>query len=564
MEIFDFLHLTTRRLIAMVVVALLAGAATALVLASDSTDSYEADAIVFLGQVLPADRSTFAVAPFAGDLETLLSLDPTREDVATASGVDDIPITDLSTRQISNGTAVGIRAVAPTAALAETIASEAARVGLSTLLEQERNRAQRNLEAVDRQLLQVRADLETFRGDNGTLDPVFEFLSAADERLALQAELATSDLTAASRETLEARQLELNDEILRLAPLQAPYNELDRALLGAEDTLSDAKQEVAAADALLAGAASGDFVVTTPAAAISNQSTLRAGIVASMIVVLLLSIGLFVKIDRDRSTAQHEELPGPDSDDQRVHQQSSDTEHVEIAEDATEHAPPDDTSTSTSTTAETPTEALTCVCGRVCRTPRGLSVHRRACETHQRSQGPDNSENDAATSETSVDDAQEEPAATVQAQPGAPLRVLVSELGASEDREHSNHRMLTRALETAGLNEGESFTIVNARGDGFTQVRQAEQAIHDGVSVILLIGSDPETSATIAIMADKAGVEIVEQRVHATGFPPPGNGTTTETERVVHAEQAAIEKVRGPRPLIRPTPRWAPAGNDSR
>ena len=274
MEIFEFLHLTTRRLFAMVVVTLLAGAATAAVLVNDSTDSYEAEAVVFLGQVLPADRSTFAVAPFAGDLEVLLSLDPTLDDVAAASGVDRIPTLGLTTRQISNGTAVGIRAVASTPELAETIASEAARVGLSTLLQQERNRAQRTLEAVNRQLLQVRADLEQFRDANVTQDTNFEIGTAVEERTAIQEQLLNPNLTAAAQDTLESRRQELNDEIDRLVPLQAAYNELDRELLGVEAALSGAKQEIAAADALIVSSASGDFVVTTPATAVSNQSTL--------------------------------------------------------------------------------------------------------------------------------------------------------------------------------------------------------------------------------------------------------------------------------------------------
>jgi methylmalonyl-CoA mutase cobalamin-binding subunit len=578
-EIFQYLHLSTRRLIAVVVVALLVGAATAFVLVKDSTDSYEAEAVIFLGQVLPADRSTFAVAPFAGDLDALLSLDPIREAVATASGVDNISTTDLTTRKISNGTAVGVRAVALEPELAESMASEAAKIGLSTLLDQELTREQRNLEAVERQLLEVRAELEQFRGSNAVFDPTFEFRTAVEERRAVAVQLSDPQITAANQEALELRQQELNDEVDRLAPLQAPYNELDRALLGAESALSNAKQGVAAADAVLASATSGDFVVIAPATAISNQSTLLAGVVASMIVVVLLSIGLFVRMDRRRSAALHEELPKPESRGQRGDQTPSGSQLAAVAANAAVAADPqdsvvsevsdvsaasthdDDTSTGPSTASDaTPEEEQSpaCVCGRVFRTERGYSTHRQYCDTYQQSHTDDDDDDDDGDGDDGDVDVDSATAAD-GAKPGAPVRVLVSELGTSEHGGPGGSFLLKQALEAAGLSEGTSFTIVNAP-DGFTQVRQAEQAIDDGVSVILLIGSDPTTSATIAKMADEAGVEVVEQS--ATGFASDtGNGAETEhhededeDEDEDDDDEPVVRTARNARPLARPTP----------
>lgn len=575
MEIFEFLHLTTRRLFAMVVVTLLAGAATAAVLVNDSTDSYEAEAVVFLGQVLPADRSTFAVAPFAGDLEVLLSLDPTLDDVAAASGVDRIPTLGLTTRQISNGTAVGIRAVASTPELAETIASEAARVGLSTLLQQERNRAQRTLEAVNRQLLQVRADLEQFRDANVTQDTNFEIGTAVEERTAIQEQLLNPNLTAAAQDTLESRRQELNDEIDRLVPLQAAYNELDRELLGVEAALSGAKQEIAAADALIVSSASGDFVVTTPATAVSNQSTLRAGVVASMIVAILLSIGFFVLIDRRRSNKQGGDSPEIEPPGQRLDRPSSTSEQPEseqdvrstdVADDTTEDSSADDGSADAPPDAAAPadTSALTCVCGRVCLTASGLSSHQRACKTYDESLSTDHPEPLSADQESSVDDGDDddaaEPAFPFQAPTGSPLRVLISDFGAPDDSEQRSHGVLKEALEDAGLDEGKSYKIVNAISDSDSQIRQAEEAIDDGVSIILLIGCDPETSATIASMAAESGVEIVEYSDLGAGLAALGAADTNDTETEDDAadgqstnddehnaadEQSTVEAVKG-------------------
>ena len=72
-------------------------------------------------------------------------------------------------------------------------------------------------------------------------------------------------------------------------------------------------------------------------------------------------------------------------------------------------------------------------------------------------------------------------------------------------------------FEDAGLVEGEDFTIVNAEGDAQTQQSQAEQAIADDASVILLTSLDTGSGATIIDTAKDAGVEVVEYDRFNTG-----------------------------------------------
>jgi D-xylose transport system substrate-binding protein len=60
-------------------------------------------------------------------------------------------------------------------------------------------------------------------------------------------------------------------------------------------------------------------------------------------------------------------------------------------------------------------------------------------------------------------------------------------------------------------------TIVNAEGDAQQQQAQAEQAIADGASVILLVSIDTGSGATIIDIAKDAGIQVVEYDRFNTG-----------------------------------------------
>ena len=78
-------------------------------------------------------------------------------------------------------------------------------------------------------------------------------------------------------------------------------------------------------------------------------------------------------------------------------------------------------------------------------------------------------------------------------------------------------RYFAQFFEEAGLTEGDDFTIVNAEGDAATQQSQAEQAIADGASVIVLTSLDTGSGSTIIDLAKDAGVEVVEYDRFNTG-----------------------------------------------
>jgi D-xylose transport system substrate-binding protein len=95
--------------------------------------------------------------------------------------------------------------------------------------------------------------------------------------------------------------------------------------------------------------------------------------------------------------------------------------------------------------------------------------------------------------------------------------VLLPDTASSDRWEQDDRRFFTEAFEEAGLSEGDDFTIVNAEGDATTQQSQAEQAIADGASVIVLTSLDTGSGATIIDNAKDADVQVVEYDRFNTG-----------------------------------------------
>jgi D-xylose transport system substrate-binding protein len=95
--------------------------------------------------------------------------------------------------------------------------------------------------------------------------------------------------------------------------------------------------------------------------------------------------------------------------------------------------------------------------------------------------------------------------------------VLLPDTESSTRWEEDDRRYFGEQFEAAGLADGEDFTIVNAEGDAGTQQSQAEQAIADGASVIVLTSLDTGSGAAIIDQAAEAGVDVVEYDRFNTG-----------------------------------------------
>ncbi len=95
--------------------------------------------------------------------------------------------------------------------------------------------------------------------------------------------------------------------------------------------------------------------------------------------------------------------------------------------------------------------------------------------------------------------------------------VLLPDTASSDRWEQEDAPFFTEAFEAAGLAEGDDFTVVNAEGDAATQQSQAEQAIADGASVIVLTSLDTGSGATIIDQAKDEGIAVVEYDRFNTG-----------------------------------------------
>ncbi|MBK9178637.1 MAG: substrate-binding domain-containing protein [Acidimicrobiales bacterium] len=88
--------------------------------------------------------------------------------------------------------------------------------------------------------------------------------------------------------------------------------------------------------------------------------------------------------------------------------------------------------------------------------------------------------------------------------------VLLPDTATSDRWEKDDRVYFGEAFDAAGLSEGDDYTIVNAEGDPAVQQSQAEQAIADGASVIVLTSNDSGSGASIIDLAKSEGVQVVE------------------------------------------------------
>jgi D-xylose transport system substrate-binding protein len=129
-------------------------------------------------------------------------------------------------------------------------------------------------------------------------------------------------------------------------------------------------------------------------------------------------------------------------------------------------------------------------------------------------------EEEATEEEATEEEATEEEATEDEAAAGGEgsIWVLLPDSASSPRWEADDRRFFKAAFEEAGLSEGDDFSIVNAEGDTATQIQQAEQAVGEGASVILLVNLDSASGSTIVDIAREGGAAIIDyDRLTAEG-----------------------------------------------
>lgn len=89
------------------------------------------------------------------------------------------------------------------------------------------------------------------------------------------------------------------------------------------------------------------------------------------------------------------------------------------------------------------------------------------------------------------------------------IAVLLPDSASSSRWESDDRRFFEEAFEAAGLT-ADDYQILNAEGDAANQQAQAEQAITNGASVILLVNLDSGSGATIIDNAKAEGVSVID------------------------------------------------------
>src|SRR5918999_4319445 len=133
---------------------------------------------------------------------------------------------------------------------------------------------------------------------------------------------------------------------------------------------------------------------------------------------------------------------------------------------------------------------------------------------------------------------------------GGSIWVLLPDSASSPRWESDDRRFFEQAFTDAGV----EFNIVNAENDPAQQQSQAEQAIADGASVILLVSIDTGSGAAIIDQAKDAGVDVVEYDRFNTG----GSGgaayvsfDNVEVGRTMARElEPAIDALNKPKPRV--------------
>jgi hypothetical protein len=317
MEIFSYLRLTARRVVALTLVAGLAGAGAGYAV-TRSPSSYQADATVFVGQALPSGSSSFDLPALVADFQAALRLEPVISNTAAAAALAPDDFTVVALRNGDGGT-VRVTATAPTAVAAEAVASSISLEAMKFVTVRQVERAA-NLEAQRATEAEAsRAALSKLDAANGFVDPIAQYatVQAQATRLQLDAENPGSGLTDGQRAGQLEQARTLRDSLPQLALKAQRYQSASRTVTDAEANVSAATRDRVAAESVQTSATSPESVAADEASPISVLPSLMRASGGAVLVTAAAGVGLIALLEeRRRRQAARAALVVPAFDDE--------------------------------------------------------------------------------------------------------------------------------------------------------------------------------------------------------------------------------------------------------
>ncbi len=300
MEILSFLRLSRRRVVALAVVAGLAGAGAG-AYAMSKPAQYQSNATVFVGQALPDTAGSFDIAPLAADFQAALFLDSV---VLATSEETEVPRTEFTYTSARNGdgSTVSVLATGPTPQKAELVARTLSTEAMRFVTSRRVERAQALVATRQTELDTAQAAIKALDEAGGYGNPIqtFNEQQAQAASLKSQAEDPSTDLTAEQRAIFVAKATAIRQTLPDLATKRDAYQQASQTLLDATTNLNTAKQAQVAAQAVGRSATSVEAVATDPATPVSSTPAIIRAAGAGVLMAVLVAVGFMWLLDDRR------------------------------------------------------------------------------------------------------------------------------------------------------------------------------------------------------------------------------------------------------------------------
>jgi len=290
-EIFEFLELSARRLVALALLAVVVAVPTAGLLALHGTHEYRATATARLGPFMPPGIGPGVQDQIEEGYQAAVNVSSVKQAVTRATGVSVRDLHDhLTVMFPTSGTTAQVTLTSTTRDAGATVRT-AAVTALKFLAQQEVDDAQAVVDEADRQTAQAVSELEAFEARTGIGDVFTRLKALTAQQLSLQARLTADPFDASAAALLT----ETRSQLAAVTDGAAQYSQLQATANRAVDEEQAASKALAAAQTRLAAAASGTTVALKQVVAVGHVKNdivygFGAGLVAVLIAVMLLAL----------------------------------------------------------------------------------------------------------------------------------------------------------------------------------------------------------------------------------------------------------------------------------